>query len=484
VTSRPIRLLPELTRFLTVAVLAMAALVAAIAWRMGTDHVAEYVVRFRVPLIVVPLVYAAIFQAMDTHATRMRRDYILWLVTHGSASGLAWLLSLGFMYLHGLDRIGRGIFVVFGFFALLASLAWRFGLDRGARRLPLRRTLVVGGDESVRETIEVLRGNPHCPFLPVGLVWANDQKPEFTLEVCPIFGDVATLHQVAVDERADCIVLVSPYPRVEELLKQLVHCQLDGLDVLDGGEVHEALTWRISLARVSDYWTLFVSLGRVRAANPAAKRVVDVVGSAALLVLAAPIMALVALAIRLTSPGPILYCQERLGQHGVPFSMIKFRTMVPDAEARSGPVMSREGDPRITRVGAILRRTRLDELPQLFNVLRGEMSLVGPRPERDVFVSEFSTRVPVVRPGRRRGDTVGAVFVTGWREAIDLYSLRLLVKPGLTGWAQVNYRYASSLDETRDQMEYDLYYIKHQSILFDLSTILRTALVLARPSGR
>jgi lipopolysaccharide/colanic/teichoic acid biosynthesis glycosyltransferase len=361
---------------------------------------------------------------------------------------------------------------------------WRLGLDRAALRLTQRRALIVGGDETVCELIGAFRANQQCRLLPVALVWASDRKPEFTLEGCPTYGDVAALHQVAEDQRADCIVLVSPYPHTEELLKQLVHCQLDGLEVLDGGDVHEALTWRVSLARVTDYWALFVSLGRVRAANRAAKRVVDVMGASILLLVAGPAMALVALAIRLTSPGPILYRQERLGQYGVSFRMIKFRTMVPDAEAQSGPIMSHRGDPRITPVGAVLRRTRLDELPQLFNILCGDMSLVGPRPERDVFVSEFSTRVPLVRAGRRRTDLAGTTVMSGWREAIDLYSLRLLVRPGLTGWAQVNYPYASTLEETRDQFEYDLYYIKNQSWFFDLSILLRTVGVVLWPRGR
>jgi lipopolysaccharide/colanic/teichoic acid biosynthesis glycosyltransferase len=347
-----------------------------------------------------------------------------------------------------------------------------------------RRALIVGGDDSVCELIGAIRANQQCNFLPVALVWTSDRKPEFSLEACPTFGDVTALRQVAEDRRADCIVLVPPYPHTEELLKQLVHCQLDGLEVLDGGEVHQALTWRVSLARVSDYWALFASLGRVRAANRVAKRVVDVVCASLLLLVAAPVMALVALAIRLTSPGPILYRQERLGQYGVSFRMNKFRTMVPDAEAQSGPIMSHLGDPRITPVGAILRKTRLDELPQLFNILRGEMSLVGPRPERDVFVSEFSTRVPLLREGRRSTDLAGATIVSGWREAIVLYSLRLLVRPGLTGWAQVNYPYASTLEETRDQFEYDLYYIKNQSWFFDLSILLRTVGVVLWPRGR
>jgi lipopolysaccharide/colanic/teichoic acid biosynthesis glycosyltransferase len=444
----------------------------------------EYMVRFLVPLMVVPLVYAAIFQAMDAHGPSIRRDYSLWLVTHASANGLAWLASLTIMYLHGLDRIGRGIFLMFGGIALLALLAWRFGLDRALLRLPRRRTLVVGGDETVQDIIDTFRDNPKCRLLPVALIWTSDRKPEFELDRCPLYGDVASLRQVAEDENADCIVLVSPYPRAEELLKQLVHCQLDGLEVLDGGEVYEALTWRISLTRVSDYWALFVSLGRVRAVGRVLKRAVDLVGAGALLALAAPLMGLVALSIRCTSRGSILYRQERLGQHGQPFPMIKFRTMIPDAEARSGPVMSQKGDPRITPLGAFLRWTRLDELPQLVNVLRGEMSLVGPRPERDVFVSEFSARVPVVRVGRRRTDLPGSVFVDGWREAIHLYSLRLLVKPGLTGWAQVNYPYASTLEETRNQFEYDLYYIKNQSLLLDLAILCRTPFALMWARGR
>jgi lipopolysaccharide/colanic/teichoic acid biosynthesis glycosyltransferase len=158
--------------------------------------------------------------------------------------------------------------------------------------------------------------------------------------------------------------------------------------------------------------------------------------------------------------------------------------MVPNAEERSGPVMSQKNDPRITPVGAFLRWTRLDELPQLVNILRGEMSLVGPRPERDVFVSEFSAKVPLLRPGRRRTDASGTVLMTGWREAIHLYSLRLLVKPGLTGWAQVNYPYASTLEETREQFEYDLYYIKNQSLLLDVAILCRTPFSLVWARGR
>lgn len=483
-SSRPTRLGPELTRFLVGSALAVASLLAAITWRMGPEHVIDYTLRFRLPLIVVPLIYAIVFQAMDAHAPAIRRDYAVWLVSHGSANALAWVASLTFMYLDGWDRIGRGITVIFGGIVLLVSLVWRLALDRATLRLPRRRALVVAGDDAVAGLVNTFRGSSHCRLMPVALVWVSERKPELTVEGCPIYGDVASLRQIVGAVQASCVVLAPPYPQSEELLKQLVHCQLDGLEILDGVEVYEALTRRVSLAQVGDYWALFMSLGRFRPVSRAIKRFVDVVGASVLLAVAAPVMALVALAIRLTSPGPILYRQQRLGQHGAPFWMAKFRTMVPDAEARSGPVMSHRGDPRITSVGAVLRRTRLDELPQLFNVVRGEMSLVGPRPERDVFVSEFSARVPVVRAGRRKEDGRDTVVVTGWREAIHLYSLRLLVKPGLTGWAQVSYPYASTLEETREQSEYDLFYIKHQSLLFDLSILLRTVGVVLWPRGR
>jgi exopolysaccharide biosynthesis polyprenyl glycosylphosphotransferase len=180
-----------------------------------------------------------------------------------------------------------------------------------------------------------------------------------------------------------------------------------------------------------------------------AKRLVDVLMSFVVMLLFLLLLPLLALAIKIDSRGPVFYKQTRLGRGGRPFQIIKLRTMRMDAESASGPRWAQRGDPRITRLGRILRRTRLDEIPQIINVLRGEMSIVGPRPERPEFVDMLTTEIP-------------------------FYRARLVVKPGLTGWAQVRYRYGSSVEDALRKLQYDLYYIRHQSFLLDLLIMFLT----------
>ena len=190
------------------------------------------------------------------------------------------------------------------------------------------------------------------------------------------------------------------------------------------------------------------------------KRVIDLALSCALLVFTAPLMFFVALAIRCDSSGPVLYRQERVGYNGRRFVLFKFRSMVDDAEKDGRPVWAAERDPRVTRVGRLIRRTRIDELPQLFNVLRGEMSIVGPRPERPYFVKYLST-------------------------TIQNYDLRHSVKPGITGWAQINYPYGASIEDARRKLVYDLYYIDHASLILDLKIMwLTTGVVSSRYGAR
>jgi lipopolysaccharide/colanic/teichoic acid biosynthesis glycosyltransferase len=188
------------------------------------------------------------------------------------------------------------------------------------------------------------------------------------------------------------------------------------------------------------------------------RRLFDLAGAVIGLAVLAPVLLLAALAIVLDSPGPPLYRQERVGRHGRRFRMLKLRTMVRDAEADGYPVWAQNQDPRVTRAGSFLRRSRLDEAPQLWNVLRGEMSIIGPRPERPEFVAELSAVLPE-------------------------YEARHAIRPGLTGWAQVRYKYTSSLEDAATKLEYDLYYVRHRSIGLDALILLKTVLVVLRLEG-
>ena len=190
------------------------------------------------------------------------------------------------------------------------------------------------------------------------------------------------------------------------------------------------------------------------------RRAFDVAVASAALVVTAPVLAVAALAIRLESPGHVLYRQRRVGLHGREFDVLKLRTMVHGAEGMGAGMAVAEGDPRITRVGAFLRKTRLDEIPQLWNVLRGDMSLIGPRPERPAFVAQLTQQIPY-------------------------YGQRHVVKPGVTGWAQVRYAYGASVEDSLEKMQYDLYYVKHMSMAFDLVIALETIkIVVLRRGGR
>jgi len=226
-----------------------------------------------------------------------------------------------------------------------------------------------------------------------------------------------------------------------------------GVPIEDCHSFYERLTSKIAIADLPPEWIALSKGFRRDRIILAAKRIIDVLVSFVGLVLSAPIILLTAVAIRLESPGPIFYRQERVGQHERHFTLFKFRSMAQDAEAEGGPVWAAENDPRVTRVGAIIRKLRIDEIPQMINVLKGEMSFVGPRPERPFFVERLKQNIPY-------------------------YDLRHSVKPGITGWAQICYRYGDSEQDAIEKLQYDLYYIKHMSPVFDLQIIFESFKVI------
>jgi len=246
----------------------------------------------------------------------------------------------------------------------------------------------------------------------------------------------------------------------ESHAEQLLDCKLRGIRVLQDGCFCELHLGRVDLGDADAGWLLHSDGFRGGRLYRASKRLADIVLGSAMLAAAAPVMLLTALLVRLDSRGAVLYRQERVGLDGKTFTLLKFRSMDADAEAAGAPRWAQGQDPRVTRVGAIIRPLRIDELPQLVNVLRGEMSLTGPRPERPEFVEELGRVIP-------------------------FYHQRSYVKPGLTGWAQVNFRYGASVADSREKLAYDLYYMKNRSLVLDFLILLATVrVVLFREGAR
>jgi sugar transferase (PEP-CTERM system associated) len=241
-------------------------------------------------------------------------------------------------------------------------------------------------------------------------------------------------------------------------VSQLLRCKIDGIQVLDYQTFCERETCRLDLDELKPSWLIFGSGFSRGIVRDFFKRFFDIMVSSAFLLATLPVTLLAAILIKLESRGPVLYRQERVGLHGRPFMVLKLRSMRQDAEVSGAPQWARERDPRVTRVGAFTRKTRIDELPQLINVLRGEMSFVGPRPERPYFVEQLNGTIP-------------------------FYRERHCVKPGITGWAQINYPYGASLEDARQKLSYDLYYAKNHSIFLDFIIILSTVRVILLQQG-
>ncbi len=255
------------------------------------------------------------------------------------------------------------------------------------------------------------------------------------------------------------VLAVALEDRRERLpVEDLLQCRLAGISVREQESLYEQITGKIALGALRPSYLIFNEGFTAHPWTDLLKRAVDVAISSIMILLSWPVMLATAIAVRLDSAGPILFRQERVGRDGLPFTLLKFRSMRADAEAATGPVWAVEDDPRITRAGRFIRRSRLDEMPQLFNVLAGQMSLVGPRPERPVFVEELAKRIPYFRQ-------------------------RHIVKPGLTGWAQINYRYGASFEDAVQKLQYDLFYIKNQSFLFDLSILFNTVKIVILRKG-
>lgn len=285
----------------------------------------------------------------------------------------------------------------------------------------------------------------------------NEREP--AVPAAEIVPAGATLSQTVRERHVDEIVVALTERRSGSTpLRELLDCKLAGLTVHDINSHFEKRLGQIRIDYLYAGWLIFGDGFNQGLARTAIKRVFDIVSAAVLLTLAAPIMLAAAIAIRLDSRGPTLYRQERVGMNGKPFMVVKFRSMRTDSEVDGQPRWATTNDDRITRVGRFIRKTRIDELPQLFSVLKGDMSLVGPRPERPFFVDQLTKEIP-------------------------FYAVRHSVKPGVTGWAQVRYQYGSTVEDSQQKLQYDLYYVKNHALFLDLKIMLETVRVVLTGKG-
>ena len=388
-----------------------------------------------------------IFDLYDFVVMHDRAELVLRLL---QALGLAWIALALLFYAVPQVMIGRGVSLISLPVALLLMVGWRLGIHWVLGHPEIgERILIVGSGPFAIEVARETLNRPDAGFRVVGFVDDDPALLGKSLINPKVIGLTSELAALVKRESIDRLVVAIADRRGAFPTQELLRLSLTGeVSIEESASFYERITGRVLLDLVRPSWLIFSSRGQRARANEVMRvvihRVVALVGA----ILSSPIALLTAILIKIDSRGPVLYKQERVGKNGRSFTLMKFRSMHVDAE-KDGPVWASNGDGRMTRVGRIIRRVRIDEIPQFWNIIRGDMNFVGPRPERPHFVAQLA-------------------------EEISYYEQRHLIAPGLTGWAQIKYPYGASIEDARKKLEYDLYYIKNQSLLLDATIMFET----------
>ncbi len=397
----------------------------------------------------------------DLYEYRLRRRIELFQQLGQCVAIAAVALAFVFFAVPGLE-VGRGAFFLFILLAWSGLLLWRLLLlwTWGTLGAFGDRVLILGtGVPAQKVAREMLKRAP-IGYRVLGFLTEHEGEVGRVLVNPSVLGTLSDLPRLSESLDATLIVVAQEDRRKRLPVDLLLRCRMAGVRVVEAANLFEGLSGRIPLRDLRPSWLIFSGGFHKPRVLASVKRVVEAVVAGLLLLLTAPIALVVALLVRLSSPGPVLYRQTRMGLDSKKFELLKWRTMRADAETVSGPVWATgDNDPRVTRLGRFMRKARLDEVPQLWNVLRGDMSFVGPRPERPHFVQQL-------------------------REVIPYYDERHSVRPGITGWAQVKFPYGSTLEDAEEKLEYDLFYVKHMSLLLDAAIVLETAKVMLLGRGR
>jgi sugar transferase (PEP-CTERM system associated) len=453
---------PRRTFFLGISegfLVALAFIVAAIARLGATDAsvMLSYEQGFLKVLVVAGafLVCMYYFDLYDSAILSNRREVLSRLV---QVLGTACLVLAVLYYVYPPLELGRGIFLIGTVIVAVVLFLWRrlFLVINSVSRFADR--VLILGDGLLAEPLS--REISQRPELALNVIGHISEQSDGVGENCSLEDDerIANLPHYVRSHKIDRIIVAMSDRKGRLPVEQLLAAKSRGILVQDATEVYEAITGKVPLESLRLGWLLFSPSFSDFRFVLIYKRLVDVLVSMVGLLLSLLLVPFIALAIKLSSPGPILYRQKRVGREGIVFTCYKFRTMQADAEADTGATWAADDDPRITKVGSFLRSSRCDEIPQLWNVLMGDMSLVGPRPERPEFVEWLI------------------------REILH-YNVRHTIRPGITGWAQVRYRYGSSIEDSKEKLRYDLFYVKNISPGFDLLILFYTIKIILLGRG-
>ncbi len=398
--------------------------------------------------------------AMGLYQLRSREDPIGMFARVLAAFALGGTLSIILFYIFPSLYLGRGVFSLAMLFSLLAvgtlrPLFFQF-LDE---RAPGLRLLILGaGERAANIPGKLRRRSDRRGIQIVGFLSTENEKIE--IDKSMLIPPSDTLLETAKAQDIDEIVVAQDERRASMDMQELLQCKLAGINIIDLPTLFERQAGKLKLDLLTPSWLIFSEGFRLDPISQTIKRTFDLTMSIIICILSSPIMLLTAIAIWAESgfKGPILFRQPRVGEGGQLFNVLKFRSMRTDAEADGKARWAQKNDDRVTRVGRFIRKTRIDELPQCWNVIKGEMSFVGPRPERPEFVKMLTQNIPY-------------------------YDIRHIVKPGLTGWAQLSYPYGANETDAAEKLKFDLYYVKHQSLRFDMIILLRTVEIVLFGKG-
>ena len=430
--------------------LIMVAVLASVWLRLGSEGWLTFTVEggyFKTWLIATVVQLCLYFSDLyDSRTYADPRELFIRLVQGLGAASFC--LAVLYFWVPALE-IGRGVFLIASVLIVIIVTSWRFAERFVRGRTSRERLLLVGtGPQAIALARELYERRVELSVDIIGFIDADAGNVGHP--VTPgVIGTIDDIPMIVADRQVSRVIVSLADARGKLPMDRLLQMKLAGVQFDHLASVYEEYTGKIAIENLRPSWFVFSSGFHKKEWLLGLKRLFDVLAAGFGLIIGAPIMLVVAVAVKLTSDGPILYHQTRVGQHGRHFVVHKFRSMRTDAESGTGAVWASKTDSRVTPIGRFLRKTRLDEMPQLWNVLVGEMSLVGPRPERPEFVASLTRQIP-------------------------FYGERHVVKPGVTGWAQVSYAYGASVEDSLEKLQYDLFYAKNLTLPFDLLIVFQT----------